>query len=510
MDRVFKVHSVESEDLSSTQNLLNFHIPDGEMLDLSKSYVSLNARVTGGNADAEFAGSIWNVQGKMDSGGADTSRFMPSVSLVKHARLTSDSMGRIEELRDVNQLRLYTKNYSESQNKYLGNTYHNFMGLREYEDWGTTSPLIDVSAEGGQSSRGYIDKSVRIPLSDILNIGEVQMFDTRRLGKCKLNLEIHMSKLEASMDEYNDNYFTTQNNGRFVDVNVNAATSTFKLGSGAVSKKYDPDYQRRIPYYNGMPVIVASGALDGNNLANTKNTITNITYDETTGEVSLTLKDSLGTPTGASTGFVDVKIRPLKEGDITPATDISITLGQAELVLYSIGSNNMPSQVPDQISFTEYKVERDQGNGSTVFKRNYEVEGNAINALVIMKNNNDDLFSEKRATEGVRVAIDNNNQYDRDIFPDTPLYYHSLNTMVLNQGRNIKSVSQKIFSKKTATTNNNRGLFTNAGGADFGLSSIAIPLPVTQNLKMVELEIKKTAGGGIQDFSIYKEVVKTI
>jgi hypothetical protein len=508
MDRVFKVHSVESEDLSSTQNLLNFHIPDGEMLDLSKSYVSINARVAGGNADAEWAGSIWNVQGKMDSGQADTTKYQPAVSLVKHARLSSDSMGRIEELRDVNQLRLYTKNYSESQNEYLGNTYHNFMALREYEDWGTTSPLIDVSAEAGQASRGYIDKSVRIPLSDILNIGEVQMFDTRRLGKCKLNLEIDMSRLSANMEEYNENYFTTQNNGRLVDTATQSAISTFKLGSGAVSKKYDPDYQRRIPWYNGMPVIVQSGNLDGVSIANTKNTITNITYDQTTGEVSLTFKNALGTPSGA--GFVDVKIRALKNGDITPADDISLTLGQAELVLYSIGSNNMPSQVPDQISFTEYKVERDQGNGATSFKRNYEVEGNAINALVLLKTYNDSLFSLQRPAEGVRVAIDNDNQYDRDIFPDTPLYYHALNTLVLNQGKTIKSVSQKDYLRISATGNTSRGVFTDSGGANFGLSAIAQPLPITPNLKMVEFEIKKTGGGGVADISIYKEVVKTI
>jgi len=507
MDKVFKVHSVESEDLSSTQNLLNFRIPEGEMLDLSKSYVSINARVSGANADAEWADSIWNVQAKVDVGGADESRFVPAVGLVKHARLTSDSVGRIEELRDVNQLRLYTKNYSESQNKYLGNTYHNFMSLREYEDWGTTSPLIDVSAEAGQTGR-YIDKSVRIPLSDILNVGEVQMFDTRRLGKCNLNLEMDMGRISANMEEYNENYFTTQNNGRLVDDATAAAISVFKLGSGAVSKKYDPDYQRRIPWYVGMPVIVQQGDLDGVSIAGDKNQITNITYDETNGEVSLTFKNALGTPAGA--GFVDVKIRALKMSDITPADDISLTLGQAELVLYSIGSNNMPSQVPDQISFTEYKVERDQGNGSTVFKRNYEVEGNAINALVLMKNNNDDLLSEKRATEGVRVAVDNNNQYDRDIFPDTPLYYHALNTMVLNQGRVVENVAQKIYSRITPTTNDNRGSFTDGGGANFGLSAISVPLPLKQNLKMVEFEIKKTGGGGIQDFSIYKEVVKSV
>jgi hypothetical protein len=170
----------------------------------------------------------------------------------------------------------------------------------------------------------------------------------------------------------------------------------------------------------------------------------------------------------------------------------------------------MPSQVPDQISFTEYKVERDQGNGATSFKRNYEVEGNAINALVLLKTYNDSLFSLQRPAEGVRVAIDNDNQYDRDIFPDTPLYYHALNTLVLNQGKTIKSVSQKDYLRISATGNTSRGVFTDSGGANFGLSAIAQPLPITPNLKMVEFEIKKTGGGGVADISIYKEVVKTI
>ena len=82
--------------------------------------------------------------------------------------------------------------------------------------------------------------------------------------------------------------------------------------------------------------------------------------------------------------------------------------------------------------------------------------------------------------------------------------------MVLNQGRTVENVAQKIYRRITPTTNDHRGSFTDGGGAQFGLSAISVPLPLKQNLKMVEFEIKKTGGGGIQDFSIYKEVVKSV
>ena len=64
MDAQFKIHSVQAENITPTNNLLDFDIPAGEVYDFTKSYVSINARMTGSNAQANHANAIFNVGGK--------------------------------------------------------------------------------------------------------------------------------------------------------------------------------------------------------------------------------------------------------------------------------------------------------------------------------------------------------------------------------------------------------------------------------------------------------------
>jgi len=498
MNKVFKVHSVQSEDLSITQNLLDFDMPEGEMLDLSKSYVSINARVEGSTADAEWADAIFNVQGAIGVGvsGANPERYSQSSRLVKNARLTSDRMGKIEELRDVNVIKPYLATAGESQSKFLGNAYHNIMSIRDYEDWGSISPLIDVSSETADAGR-YIDKSVRIPLSQILNVGEVKMFDTARLGRCRLNLELDMSRVSARGDLSQNAYFTTDNNGRVLDSAVAGAVTSVILGVTATAKKYDPDYQQRLPWYVNMPVVVESGTLDGASIAGVKSQITQIDYAPTTGQVTLTLGTSLGTIAGA--GTVDVKLRPINDGEITTK---SITLGQAELVLHALGSDNMPSQRPDAMTYSEYTLERDNANGLTSFKRQYEMEPNAVNTIVLAKETGTLVATD--LIESSRVSIDNKLVTDRDVSDFTPLYYDALSKFYLNQGKSVENTTEKDYERNLTPnddTNQDRGTVSS-------LTSVSAPLPITGGMKLVEFELNRA--GGVNELNIYKQVIKTI
>jgi len=498
MNKVFKVHSVQSEDLSTTQNLLDFDMPEGEMLDLSKSYVSINARVEGSTADAGWADCIFNVQGAIGVGvaGANPERYSQSSRLVKNARLTSDRMGKIEELRDVNVIKPYLATSGESQSKFLGNAYHNIMSIRDYEDWGSISPLIDVSSETADAGR-YIDKSVRIPLSQILNVGEVSMFDTARLGRCRLNLELDMSRVSARGDLSQTAYFTTNNNGRLVDETVAGAYQFLTPGVGNVPKAHDPDYQQRIPWYVGMPIKVESGTLDGVDISGTKTCITEIDYTATTGAVRLTVSPALGTIAGA--GTVDVKIAPASNADITTK---SITLGQAELVLHALGADNMPSERPDAMTYSEYTLERDNGNGLTSFKRQYEMEANAVNTIVLAKETGTLVATD--LIESSRVSIDNKLVTDRDVSDFTPLYYDALSKFYLNQGKSAENTTEKDYERNltpNGDTNQDRGGVST-------LTSVSAPLPITGNMKLVEFELNRA--GGVNELNIYKQVIKTI
>jgi len=505
MDSIYKVYSVQSETITETNNLLDFDLPAGQVFDLSKSYVSINCRMSATHASANLANSIFNVSGAINAGNNDVSRYEKSCALVKNAQLNSQVAGKVEELRDVNLLRSFLNNIYEPQTVFLNDEYSNLMGIRHYEDWGNISPLIDVSSEEGSTGR-FIDKNLQIPLSDILNVGQVKQFDTRRLGKCRLSLELAMDRLSARGDNHNENYFSTLNNGTLVNQAGGAGgaeltSAVLARGGGAAAKVYDDDYQEHIPYYVGMPVKTVSGAFDGTDTGGTAvgtvfTEITDIAYAPTTGQITLTFGTKIGDiPANKTTA--DIKIAPINHGDLATAT---ITLTQAELQLHSLGANNMGS-VPQSINFTTYSVERDNASGNATFKRQYEMEPEAINTIVLIKANSDSIFSDNAFDGGSRVAIDNELTTNRLIDFHTPIYYNQLNKFSLNQGKMAQNVIGKNYLRTAPT--NNRDI-----GNENALSFVVEPLPITNRMKLVEFEINDT--GGVNDISVYKEVLKTI
>lgn len=508
MDKQFKIPSLQNPvSFSTSENLVDFEIPAGEVYDMTKSYVSFNARVSGVDAlaDANLSTAIYNVSGHINNG-VNANGFEQSVSLVKHASLNSAVKGRVEELRNVNLLRYFDNNIYEDRDEHTANVYHGFHSVRGHEDFGNISPLVDIATEDGQSSR-YIDKTVRIPLSDILNVGKVKEFDTRRLGKCNLKLEMDMSRLEASDDNFVKSHYVTNKNGQLVNIAApaqNTPLTSAVLGVGAVPKTYDDDYQEHIPFYIGMPVVVNSGTMNGNNKTNEKVVISNISYNSTNGQVTLSFggpADGLGTLTPGNGGSENIILIPANKTSSSGGsrtTTSTIALSQAELRLYALGGANVPSST-DELQYTKYTLEKDFGGGSTSFKRKYEVEPNAVNIALLPRISD---IQPDRSFESYRNAIDNELTTDRDVVPYTPLFFHRLNMYNLNQGKEARSIMGLIYFRNLTTlSNNNRGLLKN-------LHYVVEPLPITQNNKFVEFEIECAAG--LNNFSLYKEVVASI
>jgi hypothetical protein len=489
MDSIEKIYAVNAEALSASNNIVQFDIPAGSMYDFSKSAVMLNMRLTTSHADANVTDAICSFPVAINIGNNDFASYLKTSALIKNAHLDSQAVGRVEELRDVALLRNTLAQMNESENQVMGGEMMNSMAVRAFQPYGSISPLIEATARSGETSR-YVDKLVKIPFSDILNVGKVQMFDTARLGTCRLHLEVNMDKIAVEPATMLETYFTTQKNGQVVDNAVAGAVTEVVLGVGAVSKKYDESFESDLPYYIGQPLEVASGTLDGADISGTLRKINDITQ-AADGSVTLTLNASLGTIAGA--GTVNVIFKPAVDNFTA-----SIEVSQPELRLYSVGSANMPAQRPDKIEFTKYTLERDFGSGQNNFKRQYVVPAEAINAVVCMKNQTDGLLS-NLAFENARVAIDNENTTDRDVVPFTPLYYNRLDAHGLNSGQPVKSVMGKSF--KRIATDNNRGL-------NKDIRVIVESLPVTNREKLVEYDIESAAG--VQEVNFYYEAVASV
>jgi len=451
MDKVFRVNSNQSENLSSVNNLLDFRIEAGQVYDLTKSYVSVRAKATGTNAD-DVASTVHNVDlafNTKNDGAAENTNYVPSVALVKNARMNSQRMGRIEELRDVNKLRLYQQQVMKDEEDVLKNAAFNFQSLRDKEPYGFLSPLINPTAEDQSGNPSgvattAIEKEVRIPVGDILNCGNLQYFDTRRLGGCELSLEMDIDRVSANADAFDSDYYITSNGGQVDDDNDPGEKTVITL-----TKVYNDDYQSKIGFYVGMPIRNGADAPGGVGTiatvalpVNTRRTITDITFDSSTGKVSLTLSASLGA--GA---LADLKIRPVATADITT----SFTMGSGQLVLYALGNDKLDA-VPDKVEFTKYNLERDNGNGLQKLHKNYTVEPEAMNMVVLFPAHVNEKLSNLDVTSH-RVAVDNNNLTNRAIHKNTPLYYNRLERYHLNAGSDVVNILQKQFDEKIKQNN---------------------------------------------------------
>lgn len=519
MDKIFKVNSIESNDITETQNLLNFEIPEGEVLDLSKSYMSVRVKTSavitaGGAPAAATADAVFNTDLRFNhKSAADINRahYVSPVALVRNAQMSSSNAGRVEELRDVNILRLNQRAFLQNEKEMMSEAVFGLMGCRDKEAFGHISPLIQASCEDQTGNQGTaskaLEKEVRIPLKDILNIGKEDMVDTRRLGRCRLSCELDLSRMSASCNNNDIGFYNANNNGLIDD--VAGAVDRTQL---TLKKTYNIDYQEHLPFYVGMPVRAVPaadtpngtgtiGALTAAQTAVLHNTISNIQHNPATGKVTLTFKNSWGNGAVANS----FKIQPVADADITS----SFVMNQAQLTLHALSKDKIPANLP-KLEWSVYDLERDSAGGRQNFRKNYELLPEAYSMLVITPNGATGKLSNADYSDS-RVSVNGELLTNRNLFVRTELQADRLLRYYENSGMQVKNLTAKqienINGDGTATSFNNNGT---GRGVLRDFKQITEPLPITQKMKMVEIELNASAADKLQDILIYTEKIKVL
>ena len=143
-------------------------------------------------------------------------------------------------------------------------------------------------------------------------------------------------------------------------------------------------------------------------------------------------------------------------------------------------------------NYTTYTSEHDNGGDSLTMKRQFEVESNAINCVLVPQANSNSLYGDQELAK-YRVAVNNENMTNRDVFKHTSLYYNELSRGFLNQGKEIKSLTEGTQGINDASTARDTTV-------------IYQPLPLTDKMKLVEFELEAKQGETIKDFVLFKEV----
>ena len=507
--RKVRILPVQSDNLTTDNNLIDLHIPPGGIYDASQSYISLIGALKTTTAGGQGNG-IHNVDVFVNRGApADNDgtaynaptgsrELLPSVALVKNAVMISQNKGLVENLRDVNKLRIAQKDYQESLEEKIGNSHTQF-GAFQNKPWGYLSSGVNPGNESFGEGAAYIEKEIRIPLKDIFNVCEVNNLDTNYLGDVHIHLEMDMQRLKVhNAYKLNLDCFTVGTPAQRVGFGViddNATNAV--ITQVALSRKYFHQHAGDCPFYANQVVELQAGkgTVDGVAVAvgQGKSIITALTFGND--QVLLTLNPGIdASATTNAGGFVGVALIPSE-----PATK-AYNISKVEMIL--IENENAPS-MSGGLDYTTYTTEKDNGGNVESFNRQYETEPEAVNLLVHLASPSS-LLSNARPDE-VRVSINNEQTTSRDIVKNHSIAYDRYNKLALNSGQPVKSLAQGPRVKVNNSAVQEMSVIRET-------ELILESLPNTGKMNLVELDINKGGGGvhNIQDITLFKEVNRSI
>lgn len=510
--RKVRILPTQAENLTADNNLLDLHIPGGGNYDASQSYISLIGKLSTTTAGGQGSG-IHNLDTYINRGApADNdgtaldapvgSRdLLPSVALVKNAVMISQNKGLVENLRDVNKLRIAQKSYQETVQEKIGNAPTQF-GAVQNKPWGYLSSLINPGVEAFGEKAVYIEKEIRIPLKDIFNVCEVNNLDTNYLGSVHIHLEMDMERLKIHNAYTLDN--TPFTNGtpaqrRGFGVLDDDATNG-QITAVNCARKYFHQHIGDCPFYEGQVVELAEGTVGGvavvAGAGTGKSVITQISFAND--QVILGLNPGINATAGGG-GFTGCKLVP------SPPTTKAFTISKVEMVM--VENENAPS-MSDGLEYTTYTTEKDNCGNVETFNRQYETEPEAINLLVHLATPSG-LLSNVRP-QAVRVSINNEQTTNRDIVKNSSVALDRYNKLALNSGQEVKSLAQGPRLKVTAGDTDK---VSDVNETELILES----LPQTGKMNLVELDIVKGGAGtpgvgphNLQDLTLFKEVNRRV
>lgn len=510
MDRISKINSVQGGSFNADQNLCDFVIPAGSVINMKKSYLMINCDIQNDNS----TGINNTVLVKTSFANGEKFSLVPSEIMIKHADLRFENVGMVENIRDVNVLKCNMKQYSEDPIKKVCDSYRSFNGINN----GNTlsgSPFRDLVKSGSVVSTNK-SHDIRVDMSDIFGLGQVEQLDTNRLGQGSMHLTLDFDDIafqtfggKTADDTNGGGYWSLiesrsnpdatllSNNGSVGtrDGSETAGTITAASVAGAIyemTRNYDS--LEDSPFHIGQNLeytySIDGGGAGGANQKETK-TITNILYNTATLKISLTVDSALNS--GAATKLNNVSLT-----GIDSSTN-SFVVNNVTFVMYEDISNQ---KSPSSIEYKTYTVERDTENAITSYSKMFYIEPECANMFVLCPNGNGASPSKYISDLDIsdyRLRVNGADLTNRPIKINTPEHWDRLGRTFLNMDMQLQSIRSKVPKISNQRANEE-------GTPEVKL--IAECFPVTSSPKMVQVDINSVAG--VETIYLFKEVIRQI
>jgi hypothetical protein len=524
-DTFLKIPSSQGGAFTASNNLMDFRIPSGDAYDLSESYLEFHTdcvATAGGDENTLTEQSIYSlvpfVKSNNSGGGAGENLYHGNEVLVKNLYLITDAGGKAEEIRRGDALYNALKQLGVDEDHSICEGYRSMAGLRgEGGDCFAGGLYAELNGLGNVKS---INKShtLKLPLKEIMELGNVENFSTAKYGNSLLHLELNLdninviqrcNKTNTAIDMGNNGRNTGDAQGLHSSVATPLSINKFRT-----SVEY-PDL-RPSPFYTGQALLVsATGRGATANLVNHQAIITDISYahnginntgadnNDTVQSEKLIITFSPAVPTVASgsnaNGYSAISVSGV---DATIAND-AFTLSNANLVLKRL--SNPPPAPP--INYTSYTTEEDVlPSGVQNFSKIYTVEPNAVNLLILFPQAIQSCMNGITSFK-YRILVDNEAIHDRDITINSPEHFDNLSKYFQNQGKIVRNLMDRYGQIDKADSRDRVDI---ASSSQF--LCVAVPIPQTAGNKLVQVNLNdfNTNIPAGMKIHLYKEVVKSI
>jgi len=486
MENIVKI-AANQGSFDNNKNLVDIDI-DGGIFDFSKSYVNVNVSVFGtltAKPDAVYATGLNFKEGRADN---DTVVPPSNGVLVKHAQLRNEKAGVIESVRHNDVLRAGLGLYERDKGYYdkdLGNMI-NINTVQNFSKLG----FQELYNEGSTNSRNR-PADIRIPLTEILGAGVIDDYDTQKMGKTRLHMEMNFSKItEVSVISNGNPWGAEVRTGG----NAYGAFADYTNGTGAnqdvnfLTTTQAYDNLDDSPYYVAQPLTITlnnagagAGALAGNPFV-----ITQIEHLQT-GHLKLTFDAVLVAALGAGAALTTITAVQ------TAANSFSRDINKVELVLYK---RNDISEGADEVQFSSFHADNDTYPAATSLNRQYYLPPNCMNALIMFNN---PILSQEPITS-YRIGLNGKSITNRDVEVKSGLHYDLINKTFINMGKNVKNFAEK--SIKSAVKQS-------ANATQIDTRILACPVPLSARQTQLSLELNASGNMGGQQI-IFAHVLKKV
>ena len=486
-------------------NLVDFTIPSGLVVDMSKSYMSFNSSIVNPN------GEVVNASWWLDVDGTELIN-VPNSALIRNCSISASNVGQMESIirQDSLACGMWGLAHTAEEKKGDMNTlaaYNNGAGNGVYTTFGLDRISNNVTNDGSTIMTGLnganltsanIDRDIKVPLKDIFGSGAITDFDTSKWGEVEIHCETNFSSLRSNQwggDEDTLNGFdgTTPQGG--CEAKIFAVGD--KLDSVTTLNGFG-EWEYTFPFYVGQTCLITGTSTGGlaPDLTAQEVVIKSIQFqDDNTANpptgnnnIIVTFEDNAYECTTAGT-MTDILLKAKVD-----STALSMVINRAELVL----SISDETETKDAYEIMTYTSEQDNGNSLTDFNRGYMVEGDAENIMVACLNNG--AILPNRTIDSYRYAIDNNEQTgNRDIVSGSPLQYDRLQRCLEGSAQIPFKNAQLKFYRQTNTQAN---VYSSP------ISMICETLETSAEHKMFNLSIK--CSGQLQQIILYKQIPRQL